>query len=147
MVFDGASYETIRNEEEVEAFLEKYGSFDDACVTECVIKTGFSIDEMGKSRIPITNSSIVSLTVKRRGDEYRSIEFIFKKVKRMLFVPLSENQGMGQCLGARLFFKDGSAYFVESDDWDEANPERMSFIQAKELYWRPLGEASLQKVS
>lgn len=122
---------------DIENFMDLFGGFHDSCLKELYMWTETFVDKEFSMGMSIELDTCVRVLFQRQVPDPSAIELFFKRVTHFHMHPRAEGQD-SIIYGAKLLLKEGQFYWAEDEEWDIDQPFSfpISWISAKELYWR-----------
>lgn len=130
------SWTLIKNEEDIEGFMNMYGYFHDSCIKEIHYKSGtFVRKDLSMTMI---NEPVVRVLFQRQWENPSVIEVEFGDLVKLHLKPVDKEYTTD--IFKATFKKKGDVFFwADREYWEENNPEDNNFatwISAKSVRWR-----------
>jgi len=130
----------IKNQEDIDAFMNEVNYFHDTCLKELKYLSGaFVGEDFGMH--PINDRRILSVIIQRQVKEMPMLELEFSGLKYLRLFPVDEIYTC-EILEASLFMKDGYIYWSdrEIDSVEDSRDRDGTLVCAAKLRWRPIAK-------
>ncbi len=129
----------IRNENDIQEFMNTHYCFHDSCIKELKYLSGAYIKD--KWMHPINDKRILRIIIHGQYDEHSVIEMEFGGLKRLNLSPDDEKYSC-DIFGVTMLMKDDLIYWCDDDNLtiDNIDDYRGTLICASVLKWRYVDE-------
>jgi chorismate mutase len=135
------TWSVVRSEADVEALLDSFGGFHDACVREAHLWTDHWVAADLSMSCPGNLDTRIRILVHRQFRNPAAIELLFEEVTRFNLVPTPENYD-SIIFSATLLLRDGQIYWSPEENWSPESPnrDRSTWLSSRKLRWRDASE-------
>ena len=129
----------IKNESDIECFLERVNNFHDSCIKEISYVSGAYTDEK-LSMYPINNQRTLNIIIQRQYDKDSVIEMQFDSLKYLKLNPIEVDYTC-EISGCSMLAKDGLIYWSDEEDLkkpDDFDECQGTAVCASNIRWRVL---------
>jgi hypothetical protein len=134
---DDSTWIELTDNTAVQALMEAFGGFHDACIREIHVATGhFVAPDLSMN---VDWRTTVHMTVQRQFLNPSAIELRFEEIVGLKFAAPEPNCD-SMIFDATCVIRDGLLYWADSGLWNLASPEAhdCTWVAARRAYWRDL---------
>ncbi len=131
----------IKNESDIELFLNHVSYFHDSCIKEISYISGAYVDE-DLSMYPVNSKRTLNIIIQRQSDTDSVIEMQFSGLKYLKLYPADVDYTC-EILGCSMLIKDGFIYWCDEEDLtktDEFDKYQGTAVCASNVKWRVLND-------
>lgn len=130
---ENIKWNIIRNQKDVDEFMESVFGFHDSCIKECKYISGAYVKD-NLSMFPINSMRTLRIIIQRQFKENSMIEMKFYGLKKLIMAPADENYTC-EILDSELVFKDGLIWWTDGSVENDEVPKTF-LVCAAGLQWR-----------
>lgn len=132
----------IKNDNDIESVLARFGYFYDACIKEAKYVSGSYVAKDLKMH-PIDNLKQLHIIIQTQHKEHSVIEFVFEGVERFNLVPSNDNYD--SLIGGLLLKQMNGLYYLSyNKDIDinelDKHSDWLTWLKAKSVKWREVNQ-------
>lgn len=131
----------IKNENDIEFFLDRVKYFHDSCIKEISYISGAYVNE-DLGMYPVNNQRTLSIIIQRQFDKDSVIEMQFSNLKYLKLYPVEVDYTC-EISGCSMLEKDGLIYWCDEENLtrtDEFDECQGTSVCASSVKWRVLND-------
>ncbi|MDI9639421.1 hypothetical protein QPK87_19055 [Kamptonema cortianum] len=127
----------IYSQKDLNALLDTFGGFHDACSHEAHIWTQEFVNTDLSMNVPGQRNAAVRMLFQRQWKKPSAIELLFEELVTLHYWPTQDNDDPS-IFDATLLLSEGTIYWAGHEGWSpkDSDRDRVTWIAAKKLAWR-----------